>query len=471
MQAAGTGPLSESERGEPTTHRRIGAVLWRRRWIVVGTFVVLTVLVALVANSLPKEYETTATLWVTEGSGVTTFDSVQAGQVLAGTYGKVADNEVIADKVAGELPFEKTGEEVLSSTSFEPVSETQLLKITATDREPVRARVIANTYAKTFIAYSRSQLGDAVRAHITFAAPAPTPTQPSRPQPALYTIAGALIALLLGAGLALLAEALDRHVRSADELEEIAGVPVLARIPAKDRTPETREAFEEAFRLLRTNLQFLDRDGSPLRSLAIVSPSPSDGKSTVAFNLARSFAEAEVRVILIEADMRRPSLGGAVAARRMSPEQPGPGLSDYLTRKSDIFGVLAGTDLPTLRFISSGVLPPSPSSQFSAERTRMLLADALMEADLVILDTPPLSVGAEASTIAGSVDASLMVVDLDSTKKRDIRAGRQQLGVVHTNLSGLVVNRVKSLPTVGPYGYGNAPNRPRGKRRQAGINA
>jgi succinoglycan biosynthesis transport protein ExoP len=458
-------PILKPE-ADQATHRRLAEVFWRRKWIVVATVVILTALTAIVSRSLPKEYESTATLWVVESSGVSTFDSVQAGQVLAGTYGSVANNQLLAEKVAAELPFKENGDEVLQAMKFEPVQETQLLKLTATDHNAVRARVIANTYARTFIQYSKSQLGDVVNADITFAAPASVPSGPARPQPLLYTVAGFLISLALGAGLALLAEMLDRRIRSTEELEQLVGAPVLARIPLKDKDPEAQEAFEESFRLLRTNLQFLDR--STLRSLAIVSPSPGDGKSTVAFELAKSFAEADMRVILIEADMRRPSLGAVVGSRGGGPTTRQAGLSDYLSRKSDLSSVLLPTNLPTLHFVSSGLLPPSPSRQFSAERTQKLLSDALQEADLVIVDTPPLSIGAEASTIAASADGALMVIDPKTSNKPKIRSVRQQLAVVGATLLGVVVNRVTKMANVEPYGYRLQPRPSNGSAGRSG---
>ena len=156
----------------PPAHRRLIDVFWRRKWIIVATFVVLTVLTGVIAKSLPKEYEATATLWVTEGTEVSTFESVQAGQALASTYGKIAKNQLLAERVAKDLPFETTGDDLLEKMTFEPVLETQLLEFTAADKSAADARLIANTYARTFIKYSESQLGDAVNAKVTFAAPA-----------------------------------------------------------------------------------------------------------------------------------------------------------------------------------------------------------------------------------------------------------------------------------------------------------
>lgn len=430
----------------------MAVVLWRRKWIVIGTFLTLTLLTAIVSKSLPKQYEATATLWVTEGSGTATFDAVQAGQVLAGTYGKVADNQIIAQRVADSLPFETDGEEVLGAMTFGPVAETQLLRITATDGDPRHARAIANTYARVFIAYSRTQLGDAVNARIAFAAPASIPSQPSKPQPALYTVAGALLGLALGVGLALLAEMVDRRIGSPEELEDLAGAPVLAQVPRRTNDQESEVAFEESFRQLRTNLQFLNGDSEALRSLVVVSPSVGDGKSTVAYNLARSFAETGTRVILVEADMRRPSLRGAVRSKSDS-DKGSSGLSGYLNRTADLDAVLCPTDLPSLQFVPSGILPPTPSTLVSVERARILLADALELADLVIVDTPPLSVGAESSALAASADGVLMAIDAKASGKPVIRRACQQLAVVKATLLGVVLNSVRTLPDVGAYGY------------------
>lgn len=448
-----------------TTHRRLVEIVWRRKWIVLATFVVLTVFVAAVSRALPKEYESTATLWVTQGNGATNFDAVQAGQVLAGTYGQVADNRALADQVASDLPFEAEGEELLDAMKFEPVPETQLLRIVAADGDPVRARVIANTYARTFIEYSRDQLANAVNADITFAALASTPTAPSRPKPMLYTVVGAILAWLLGIGIAVLAEALDRRVRSSEELEGLVAAPVLARIPRRGRDVESQAAFDEAFRLLRTNLQFLQRDGVKLRSLAVVSPSPGDGKSTVAFRLAHSFAESDMRAILIEADMRRPTLATKLGGGSSRDDSSDRGLSDYLSRRADLSAVLADTDVPNLQFIPSGILPPSPSSLFSAERTRVLVSEALEHADVVILDTAPLSIGAEASTIAAIADGTLLVVDLASSSRGTIAREREQLSRVQANLLGVAVNGVRKLPSVEPYGYTNGHGPQTGRRR------
>jgi capsular exopolysaccharide synthesis family protein len=452
MPDAAPAPGSQTD---PRARERFAVVLWRRKWTLLLTALLVTGVTATVSKSLPKEYEATATLWVTE-EGTAAFDAVQAGEVLARTYAQVADSPILAERVAAQLPFEASGGDVLSAMDFEPVSETQLLRIAATDRNEDRARILANAYAEEFIDYSTAQLGETVQSQITFADRASTPQQPARPQPTLYTLVGGLIGVILGIAMAFLRELLDRRVHSTEELQDILAAPTLAHVPLLTRSPAAESAFQETFRLLRTNLQFMKRDGEALRSLSVVSPSEGDGKSSVAFNLAVSMAEAGYSAILVEADMRRPGL------RRLAlPDHDGElaaGLSTFLSAQSpDLGDVLYETAYERLLFVPAGVLPPAPSTLVDAARSRMLFAAAAARASIVIVDTPPLSVGAEAATLAASSDGALMVVDTRISTKSAVRRVRQQLTVVGASLLGVVVNRVRTMPEMGAYAYRYRP--------------
>lgn len=452
-------------------------VLWRRKAILIATFVLITAGTAIVSKNLPPVYEATSTLWVSEEREAAAFDAVQAGEVLARTYARIADSRVIAGRVAAQAPFEISGGELLRDMTFEPVSETQLLRVTAANRDARRARILANLYAEELIDYSRTKLADASDSRIAVADLATTPTQPARPKPTLYTIVGALLALGVGVGLAFLAELVDRRIRRSDELGELLEVPVLAEVPIRTSNPAAREAFDETFRLLRTNLQFLARGDRPIRSLTVVSPSEGDGKSSVALNLALSFAEAGQDVLLIEGDMRRPGLSRSLRPMRTEAESdpitpvdslatpvervaggrggvhPTVGLSSYLTDSIGIRQIIFDTDIPHLRVIPAGLLPPNPSTLLDPMRCRMLLDEATEQGAMVVIDTPPLSVGAEGSTLAASSDGALMVVDLRVSYRQVIKRAREQLDVLGAHLLGAVVNRVRRSAEVGAYAY------------------
>jgi polysaccharide biosynthesis transport protein len=453
-------------------------VLWRRKGILIATFLLITACTAIVSKNLPEEYEATATLWVSEEREAAAFDAVQAGEVLARTYARIADSRVIAGRVAATADFEISGGELLNDMTFEPVSETQLLRVTAESGDAVRARELANLYADELIAYSRTELADASDSSIAVADRATTPTQPARPKPTLYTIVGALLALGVGVALAFLAELIDRRVRSGEELGSLLEVPVLAEVPTRSSSAAARVAFDETFRLLRTNLQFLGRGDRPLRSLTVVSPSEGDGKSSVALNLALSLAEAGQDVLLIEADMRRPGLSRSlspigvdersepvtpddslatpverVAGGRGAGVHPTLGLSSYLTESIALETVVYDTDTPHLRVVPAGLLPPNPSTLLDPERCQLLIQEATRQATMVVIDTPPLSVGAEGSTLAASSDGALMVVDLRVSHRPVIQRASEQLDVLGARLLGVVVNRIRKSPDVGAYAY------------------
>jgi capsular exopolysaccharide synthesis family protein len=440
-------------------------VLWRRKWLILAVVLAFAVATAIVSKSLPKVYESTATLWITQDAAAQSFDAVQAGQVLARTYGNVADSKNLASTVANDLPFEATGGGVLQKVSFEPIAETQLLKITAEDREPARAQLIANVYAATLIEYAGSRLSDATDSTISLADRASFPSQAARPKPTFYTIVGAIFGLLLGVGLAYLAELLDRRVRSEEDLQVLTNVPVLGRIPKTTSSTASTVSYDEAFRLLRANLQFAKPEGR-LRSVAVVSPSEGDGKSSTSLGLARAFADGGERVLVVEADMRRPGL-----QRHVFPTRDGtselPGLSSYLAGVGALDEVLYETVFPGIRFLPAGPIPPAPSSLLQGPRGQQLLTRLAEDVSVVIVDTPPLSVAAEASLLAAEADGTLMVLDLARSSRQAIRKATEQLEVVRADLLGVVLNRLSLGREQGAYAYRYVEPEPPRRRRSA----
>jgi polysaccharide biosynthesis transport protein len=439
----------EGQPQEPGSHGTPGLlVLWRRKWIIVATFLAFAGGTAIVSKSLPKVYETTATLWITQDAAAQSFDAVQAGQVLARTYGNVADSRNLAGAVASELPFEASAGLVMSKVSFEPIAETQLLKITAEDRDPQHAQLIANVYADELIDYANTQLSDATDSTISLADRASFPSQAARPKPTVYTIVGGLIGLLLGIGLAFLAELLDRRVRGEDDLRDLVGVPVLGRMPKTSSSQASRATYDEAFRLLRANLQFA-RPGAALHSIAVVSPSEGDGKSSTSLGLARAFADGGERVLLVEADMRRPGL-----QRHIFSDGEGhlSGLSSYLAGVTELEDVLYEASAGIL-FMPAGPIPPAPSPLVQGARGQELLTRLSEMVSVVIVDTPPLSVAAEASLLAADADGVVMVLDLGRTSRQAIRKAMEQLAVVRADLLGVVLNRLSLKREMGAYAY------------------
>jgi capsular exopolysaccharide synthesis family protein len=429
---------------------RLPEILWRRRWIVVVTFLVLAVGTAAVSKTLPRVYATTATLLVAQPDSPQGFDSVQASQYVARSYAELIASDNFAGRVARRMNEGVSRSELVAKTSFETVPETQLLRITAEDRDPERARAIADTYAEVFIEYTAGSLARTTKAEVSLADPAPLPASPARPKPTLYTLVGSVLGLGLGVALALLLSLIDRRVRSTEELSELLEVPILGSVLLA-RNERTRRLNDETYRVLRTNLDFVQA-GRPYHSLTIVSPSEGDGKTTTVLSLARAMCEAGNRVIVVEGDMRRPALAASFSLNLDGPHNLG--LSHYLAGTTDLKDVIHETHVPLMQILPAGPSPPAPSALLDTERGRALFERLKELADIIVVDTPPLSVGAEASLLSTSSDACLLVVDTRRSTVKAIGAAVQQLLLVKAPLVGAVVNRTKpSKADSSSYGY------------------
>ena len=415
------------------------AVVWRRKSIVLAVFLAFTIGTAIVSKTLPKVYATHSTLFVSLSSDQQSFDSVQASQALARSYADIIDSPNIAQLVADRIGGTKG--EIEDSSTFEPVQDTQLLEIASENKSPDRAKEIADTYARVFIDYAGRNLRD-TQATITLADAAPRPGSPARPKPTLYTLVAAILGLALGLALAFLRDRLDNRLRTSEDVETRFDSPVLARIPRRGRSDTSITAFREANRILRTNLQFAGK-GRALRSIAVTSGREGEGKTTIVSQLAVASAEVGQRVIVVEADFRRPALQAELLPDSTEPLRPG--LSNYLVEAASLEDVSFPTARPNIDIVPAGPLPPSPSALLESRRGRDAVSELLAEADLVIIDCPPLSIGADASVIAGWVDGVIVVVDLGGSTDANVRSAMRQLEAVEARTLGLVLNRDRSV--------------------------
>jgi succinoglycan biosynthesis transport protein ExoP len=432
------------------------AVVARRKWIILTT-VVVAMLSAVVASQVVDDvYSTESTLLVALRSDTQSFDTVQASQAFARSYTDIIDSPNIAARVARELGGGTTTKEVEDAMTFEAIAETQLVKIRAEAPTGERASEIADAYAEVFIDYAQTNLAETTQAATTLADSAPIPSAPARPRPRLYTAVAGILGLALGLGLAFLRERLDRRLRTLEDVETQFDVPVLARIPRRGRSHYSQTAFQEASRILRTNLQFASPEGRP-RSIAVTSAREGEGKTTIAASLAVASAEVGLSVLAVEADMRRPGLQRMLMPG--TPEPLRPGLSNYLVEASRLEEAIFPTERTGIRVMPAGPIPPSPSALLESRRARTAMEKFASEADLTIVDCPPLNIGADASVIADRVDGVIMVVDLQVSTEHSVRQALRQLGAVRAQLLGIVVNRDKeATPSTYDYYYASPPS-------------
>jgi capsular polysaccharide biosynthesis protein len=201
----------------------LDAVL-RQRWLVLAVLVMVVGGTAVLSQTLPKVYASSSTL-ISLASTEQTFESVQAGQALARSYADIIDSPLMASLVAQRLGRPGDATEISEAMRFEPLAETQLLKVTGESTDPDDARLLAATYSNVFIEYARQRLTPSTGAQVALAVPAVRTDNAVRPRPTLYVLLAVILGLPLALGLALLRDRLDGRLRPSKDVEESKGLP------------------------------------------------------------------------------------------------------------------------------------------------------------------------------------------------------------------------------------------------------
>lgn len=280
--------------------------------------------------------------------------------------------------------------------------------------------------------------------------PAIPNSSPIRPQTSRNVGLGAAVGLLIVAALVFLLEYLDDTVKTAEQITEKFNIPVIGYISTlseKKNTPyvssNPRSPIAEAFRTLRTNIEFSGVD-KPIRSLLVVSPNPSEGKSTVASNLAVSMAQGGKRALLIDADLRRPRI------HHLFGMQNRVGLSNLFRSQMRFIDVIQKLDNPNLLVITSGKIPPNPADLLGSKRMAEVLAACKEAMDITIVDAPPFLVS-DASILASRMDAVVLVVHSGKTTMDSLVTTIEQMERAGARIIGIVMNRI---PRNHSYYYG-----------------
>jgi capsular exopolysaccharide synthesis family protein len=350
-------------------------------------------------------------------TGPTAREAERLAQSLADALVGTVQDRQVTQLAADVAPIERQISDLQSQLQVLPTSSAQ--------RPVLEARYQALVQAET-----DRQLRPSDR--LTIASPARAIPGPVAPTPKRDAVLALLAAFVVNAELVVLLEAMSDRFRpeDQDEVTRVTGLPVLARIPRS----ASAEVVEE-FRSLRTHLMFMQTE-TRLRTLAIVSVNAGAGKSFVAINLAGSIAGLEMPVVLIDADLRLPSLDERLGVPRA------PGLSDILfgTPPADAAHPVAGT--PNLSLLPAGSPVPDPAGLLGGRAFRDAVA-SLTWTDLVIVDTPAIDHFADALAIASQCDATLIVLDTRATSRRAVQSLIERVRQVHGNPLGIVVNKTE----------------------------
>ena len=313
-------------------------------------------------------------------------------------------------------------------------------------------------YASLLRQYDDMRLIDESRANsVTLAETAALPAEPIKPRKLLNLILGILVGMLCGIGLAFLFESLDPALHSRHDLEVATDLPILASIPNFKTLREARKGLtvvdasvyspvDEAFGILRAALAST-LAASPVKTLLIASPEPEAGKSTILANLAVAIAHSGQRVIVVDADLRRPVLHDVFGLPNAK------GLTDAFQAGSDVIALLQDTAMPEIRVLTSGPAIPDVVRLPGLAKLADLLDRLLSEADIVLVDGPPILTVADASHIATNVGGVLVVAAREQATAESIRRAVQQLQRLGAQVVGVVYNKAHASDDHYQYYY------------------
>ncbi len=445
----------------------------RRSWPVILVATIVGTLIALgLSLAMTPVYQATSQLFVSVKSAGAAGDAYSGGlfvQQRVKSYVDVVDTPAVLDPVIAELGLDKTYTGLASQVSATTPPNTVLLNVSATDTSPVQAAKIANAVAASYAneiarlegakttadglpRLGGNQNGNQIPVQATVIKPAEVPTAAISPRTQLNVLLGALLGLLVGVGIAVLRFTLDTSVKSSEELEQAADSTTLGVVTfdpdAKSNPLVTLRGTPraEAFRSIRTNLQYVDVDNPP-RTVVITSSLPSEGKSTTACNLAIAVAQAGSKVLLLEADLRRPKVAeylGVDGSR---------GLTDVLIGQATLDNTIIHWQRGLLDFLPAGAIPPNPSELLASHQMADLLAELAKRYDLVILDAPPLLPVTDAAILSTAADGAILVARHGTIKREQVADSADALRQVNARIFGTVLN-FAPVRKRRKYGYG-----------------
>ncbi|TIC88382.1 polysaccharide biosynthesis tyrosine autokinase [Nocardioides sp. GY 10113] len=439
----------------------------RRRWlsILAITLVVVAAAAGVTAVQAPL-YASDARIFVSTAQSADGA-LLQGGQFAAQramSYADLVSSQELAQRVAADLGLDTDPAALANQVGAKVVLDTVNLALTATDTDPAEAQRIAQAYAE--------HLADLVRELETPPGATDAPIKATIVDAASYSDApvspswprnlglGLVVGLLLGVGLAVLRHVLDTRVRTVEDLQAAVAAPVLGAIPF-DNTAEKAPLVTdlpshaprgEAYRVLRTNLRFVDVDAED-KVYVVSSAIPGEGKTSTAVNLALSLAQGGSRTLLIECDLRRPR-----AAKRL-------GMDDAIGVTSVLIGKVGFEEALQqgangLGLLAAGPTPPNPAELIQSQAMAELLDQARAAFDVVIVDAPPLLPVTDAALLAAKADGAILVVSHGMVTRDQVAGAVERLAQVDAAPVGVVFNKVPTKGRGYGYGYGYAPDEP-----------
>lgn len=391
----------------------------------------------------PRVYASSSTGFVTVGEG-TGINDVISGSVAAkekaNAYLSLIKSSAVADEIIAANPeINLTRGEIQGSLTASVDSNSALISVSATASSPEAAQALANSSLEAVAKVVNDLEGSSSVRVIPLedAALNPSPTSPNTPKLVLLG-AGLGLALVLAA--VMLRRTVDTKLRTRDDATKATDAGVLGILPVSDEISEESILYtnsdhisQEAIRQMRTNLRFVNVDNPP-RSFIVTSAEPGEGKSTVSSSLARALADAHQPTVIIDADLRRPTI-----AKKFKVDSK-VGLTQVLAGQVELADAVQQFDDTQLFILPAGRIPPNPSELLGSDKMRQLIHE-LSQEFTVVIDVPPVLPVTDASLLSNSVDGVVLVGAVGKTRKENLAEAAKNLRAVNAKILGLVINR------------------------------
>ncbi|GAA1859990.1 polysaccharide biosynthesis tyrosine autokinase [Myceligenerans crystallogenes] len=423
----------------------------RKYWMTITATTVLAVVLAVLATVLATpRYQASSQVFVSVRGGEDSVNAMVAGRNFSAeqvtSYTEIVTSPRVLEPVIEDLGLADTPMSLASRVRAERPKNTVLINIVASDASPSVAAAVANGIAASLakvVPDLETEVGsDRSPVEISTIREAAIPGAPVSPQPALNVVLGLLAGLVLGVGIAVVRDLLDTRIRTAADVEAITGSSVIGSIPFEEHTrsqplivsesPQSPRA--EAFRRLRTNLQFLEV-GSSSRCFVVVSALPGEGKSTTSINLAITLADAGQRVAVVDGDLRRPSVS------RYLGLEGSVGLTTVLIGKVALEDAVQPWGTENLHVLPSGQIPPNPSELLGSAQMVRTIEQLTQAYDVVLIDSAPLLPVTDGAILAKMTGGAILVVGAGVAHKAHVTEAAGALRTVDADLVGTVLNR------------------------------
>ena len=518
------------------------AVLRRWLWLIALCMVLAAVSAYFVSSRMEPIYRAEVTMLVHQApsSGTSDYAAILTSERQARTYAEMLNEEPVLTAVIEDLGLQMDWRALAGDVDVELVRDTQLVRLSVEDADPVRAAQVANGIADAFIAQNealqqtryadslasvRTQMDDLSRLieetqtqidaltgeegsgvqaelsrletilagyrnsyvsllrsyeemrltaaqsadNVVIYRRARIPDIPVRPRTLMNTGLASMVGGMMAVGAVFLVEYLDDTLKSPDDVRRalnLSTVGVIGRVEKGQNELVTAakplSPVSEAYRVLRTNIRFAGVD-KPLRKLVVTSAGPTEGKSMTVANLAVTMAQAGLKVVVVDADLRRPR------QHKIFGIHPRGGLTDSLLERT-LDGRLQASRVDRLAVLPAGEVPPNPAELLGSQRLQDLLERLMSHVDMVLIDSPPVLPVTDAAVLAQVTDGVLLVIDAGETRREVAERALGSLERVEANVIGVVLNRVE-MGRGGYYRYyreyyGDNGHRGRRKKRR-----